>query len=98
MLALYTDGLIETRDRDVDERRALACEALARSSDSLDETCDRVLQSLLPPGGASDDVALLLARTQGLPPPRSRPGTFPPTRRSSARSASRSSSSWRRGP
>ncbi|MEU0744318.1 SpoIIE family protein phosphatase [Streptomyces sp. NPDC006134] len=37
------------------------------SSGSLDETCDRVLHALLPPGGAADDVALLLARTRGLP-------------------------------
>ncbi|MEU8033910.1 ATP-binding protein, partial [Streptomyces sp. NPDC049099] len=34
---------------------------------SLDVTCDRVLHALLPPGGVPDDVALLLARTQGLP-------------------------------
>ncbi|MFF7162192.1 SpoIIE family protein phosphatase [Streptomyces sp. NPDC008086] len=67
VLALYTDGLIETRERDVDASHALLCEALSAFSDSLDETCDRVLHALLPPGGAADDVALLLARTQGLP-------------------------------
>ncbi|MEV2212188.1 SpoIIE family protein phosphatase [Streptomyces sp. NPDC050997] len=71
VLSLYTDGLIETRERDVDASHALLCEALATGSGSgsgsLDETCDRVLQQLLPPGGALDDVALLLARTLGLP-------------------------------
>jgi len=67
VLSLYTDGLIETRERDVDASHALLCEALATGSDSLDETCERVLQQLLPPGGALDDVALLLARTLGLP-------------------------------
>ncbi len=67
VLALYTDGLIETRERDVDASHALLCDALSAFSDSLDETCDRVLHALLPPGGAADDVALLLARTQGLP-------------------------------
>ncbi|MFE7271559.1 SpoIIE family protein phosphatase [Streptomyces sp. NPDC057623] len=67
VLALYTDGLIETRERDVDASHALLCDALSGFSDSLDETCDRVLHALLPPGGAADDVALLLARTQGLP-------------------------------
>jgi len=67
VLSFYTDGLIETRERDVDAGHELLCEALATYSDSLDETCDRVLHSLLPPGGAQDDVALLLARTRGLP-------------------------------
>lgn len=45
----------------------MLCDALAAYADSLDETCDRILNTLLPPGGAADDVALLLARTQGLP-------------------------------
>ncbi|MFE5188049.1 SpoIIE family protein phosphatase [Streptomyces sp. NPDC056628] len=67
VLALYTDGLIESRERDLDASHALLCQSLAASSGSLDETCDRVLHSLLPAGGAADDVALLLARTQGLP-------------------------------
>ncbi|MER5209829.1 SpoIIE family protein phosphatase [Streptomyces sp. NPDC002838] len=67
VLSLYTDGLIETRDRDIDASHALLCDALASFSGSLDETCDRVLHGLLPPGGALDDVALLLARTLGLP-------------------------------
>ncbi|MDL5205533.1 SpoIIE family protein phosphatase [Streptomyces sp. ALI-76-A] len=67
VLSLYTDGLIETRERDMDASHTLLCEALAAGTGSLDETCDRVLHSLLPPGGAPDDVALLLARTLGLP-------------------------------
>ncbi|MFF3501288.1 SpoIIE family protein phosphatase [Streptomyces sp. NPDC003247] len=67
VLAFYTDGLIECRDRDVDAGHQVLHDALAAYSASLDETCDRVLHSLLPPGGASDDVALLLARTRGLP-------------------------------
>ncbi|WP_367319089.1 SpoIIE family protein phosphatase [Streptomyces sp. HUAS ZL42] len=67
VLAFYTDGLIESRERDVDAGHALLCAALEARTDSLDETCDRILHALLPPGGAPDDVALLLARTQGLP-------------------------------
>ncbi|MFJ2262126.1 SpoIIE family protein phosphatase [Streptomyces sp. NPDC087844] len=67
VLALYTDGLIENRERDLDESRALLSRTLARTSGSLDETCHDILQSLLPPTGAPDDVALLLARTKGLP-------------------------------
>ncbi|KOU61789.1 PAS/PAC sensor protein [Streptomyces sp. MMG1533] len=67
VLSLYTDGLIETRERDVDTSHALLRDALAAPSSSLEETCDRVLHGLLPSGGALDDVALLLARTRGLP-------------------------------
>ncbi|WP_030937691.1 SpoIIE family protein phosphatase [Streptomyces sp. NRRL S-646] len=67
VLTFYTDGLIETRDRDVDASHQMLCDALETYSDSLDETCDRVLHALLPSGGALDDVALLLARTRGLP-------------------------------
>jgi len=67
VLALFTDGLIESRERDVDAGHELLREALAVRSESLDESCDRVLHTLLPPGGAADDVALLLARTLGLP-------------------------------
>ncbi|MEW2048856.1 SpoIIE family protein phosphatase [Streptomyces sp. NPDC005476] len=67
VLAFYTDGLMESRERDVDAGHRLLSETLAAHSDSLDETCDRVLHALLPPGGAPDDVALLLARTRGLP-------------------------------
>ncbi|MFF9156369.1 SpoIIE family protein phosphatase [Streptomyces sp. NPDC014846] len=68
VLALYTDGLVLSRDRDGDSGRQRLYEALARHTGSLDQTCDHVLHCLLPPGGAADDVALLLARTQGLPP------------------------------
>ncbi|EHN78314.1 magnesium or manganese-dependent protein phosphatase [Streptomyces coelicoflavus ZG0656] len=67
VLALYTDGLVESRDRDTDAGQALLREALAAPADSLDAACDRVLHSLLPSGDAADDVALLLARTRGLP-------------------------------
>ncbi|MFE0515016.1 SpoIIE family protein phosphatase [Streptomyces sp. NPDC058964] len=67
VLSLYTDGLIEALDRDVDTGRRLLHEALSAYVDSLDETCDRILRVLLPTGGAHDDVALLLARTKGLP-------------------------------
>ncbi|MBC2902426.1 SpoIIE family protein phosphatase [Streptomyces cupreus] len=67
VLGFFTDGLIENRERDVDASHALLLDALAISSDSLEETCDRVLHALLPPGGVPDDVALLLARTRGLP-------------------------------
>ncbi|MER7105744.1 SpoIIE family protein phosphatase [Streptomyces humidus] len=64
VLALYTDGLIADRDRDVD-RAAELCDALTVPAASLDALCDSVLKAVLPeaPG---DDVALLLARTHAL--------------------------------
>ncbi|MFI1168781.1 SpoIIE family protein phosphatase [Streptomyces sp. NPDC020801] len=68
VLSFYTDGLIEGRERDTEAGHRLLCEALAARAGSLDETCDRVLHALLPAGGSADDVALLLARTRGLPP------------------------------
>ncbi|MEU1303782.1 SpoIIE family protein phosphatase [Streptomyces shenzhenensis] len=67
VLALYTDGLIDNRERDVGAGHRLLLEALAARTDSLDETCDRILRRVLPPGGVPDDVALLVARTRGLP-------------------------------
>lgn len=67
VLAFFTDGLLEGRERDVDTGHRLLCEALAARSGSLEETCDHILRTLLPADGAYDDAALLLARTRGLP-------------------------------
>ncbi|TDT27648.1 PAS domain S-box-containing protein [Streptomyces sp. BK208] len=65
VVALYTDGLVEGRDRDVDHATAEMCRALTAPAHSLDALCDGVLKAVLPeePG---DDVALLLARTRAL--------------------------------
>ncbi|MHA5047780.1 SpoIIE family protein phosphatase [Streptomyces sp. SD15] len=68
VLALYTDGLIETRGRDLDTSQQLLHHALAWSANSLEGACHAILQALLPVGGAQDDVALLVARTRGLDP------------------------------
>ncbi|MFD8199184.1 SpoIIE family protein phosphatase [Streptomyces sp. NPDC003470] len=67
VLAFYTDGLVAGRDRSPDDGQVLLREALDATAGSLDAACDRVLHALLPDGGATDDVALLLARTRGLP-------------------------------
>ncbi|MFV0132269.1 SpoIIE family protein phosphatase [Streptomyces sp. HMX87] len=67
VLAFYTDGLVEGRDRDAGTGHSVLVEALASAAGSLDQACDRVLHALLPAGGTADDVALLLARTRGLP-------------------------------
>ncbi|WP_190203710.1 SpoIIE family protein phosphatase [Streptomyces fumanus] len=65
VVALYTDGLIEGRDRDLDRGTEELCRALTAPAASLDAMCDNVLKTVLPeePG---DDVALLLARTRAL--------------------------------
>ncbi|MFJ5775504.1 SpoIIE family protein phosphatase [Streptomyces sp. NPDC093094] len=67
LLAFYTDGLIEARERDAETGRGMLGEALARHTASLEETCDRILAALLPADGIADDVALLVAGTRGLP-------------------------------
>ncbi|MET7727344.1 SpoIIE family protein phosphatase [Streptomyces mirabilis] len=65
LLALYTDGLIEARDHDIDAGLTLLRQALAQPTASLEATCDTVLASLLR-ARPDDDVALLLARTHVL--------------------------------
>ncbi|WP_086727146.1 SpoIIE family protein phosphatase [Streptomyces carpinensis] len=65
VVALFTDGLVENRDRDVDRVTAELCRALGAPVASLEDLGDSVLKAVLPeePG---DDVALLLARTRAL--------------------------------
>ncbi|MEU1942002.1 SpoIIE family protein phosphatase [Streptomyces sp. NPDC059474] len=65
VLALYTDGLIETRDQDIDLGLDRLRTALASPEARLDELCGTVLNAVLT-GGPDDDVALLLARTHAL--------------------------------
>ncbi|WP_392675355.1 SpoIIE family protein phosphatase [Streptomyces sp. LN785] len=66
LIALYTDGLIEALDHDIEAGLTRLRQALARSSTSLEATCDTVLEALLPADRPHDDVALLLARTHTL--------------------------------
>ncbi|MCX4767609.1 SpoIIE family protein phosphatase [Streptomyces sp. NBC_01275] len=65
VVALYTDGLIEDRDRDPDRAVTELCSALTAPAATLDALCDTVLKAVLPEE-PSDDVALLLARTRAL--------------------------------
>nr|WP_128376328.1 SpoIIE family protein phosphatase/ATP-binding protein [Streptomyces cavernae] len=64
-LVLYTDGLIEDRERDIDVGLDLLRSALARADRSPEDTCREVLQALLP-ARQTDDVALIVAGTRGL--------------------------------
>jgi serine phosphatase RsbU (regulator of sigma subunit) len=62
-LALYTDGLIETRGADLEVGlKALRAE-LGRTSGPLEAMADRILASLLPAPPA-DDAVLVLARVR----------------------------------
>ncbi|MFF3145864.1 SpoIIE family protein phosphatase [Streptomyces sp. NPDC057927] len=65
LLVLYTDGLVEARDHDIDAGLTLLRQALAQPTASLEATCDTVLASLLR-ARPDDDVALFLARTHAL--------------------------------
>ncbi|GGW88548.1 SpoIIE family protein phosphatase [Streptomyces lomondensis] len=66
LLALYTDGLVESRDHPLDEGLQAFVSALADPSQPLEDVCDHVLNTLDTHHG-EDDIALLMARVQGLP-------------------------------
>ncbi|WP_329055455.1 SpoIIE family protein phosphatase [Streptomyces violaceus] len=67
LLALYTDGLVQSRKRDVDQRIAELQRILNHSATSLEALCDTVMDAMLPER-RTDDAALLLARTHALDP------------------------------
>lgn len=60
-LVLYTDGLVETRRDAIDERLDLLLRVLDGHDLSLEETCDRLLETLRGPDD-HDDVSVLIAR------------------------------------
>lgn len=62
-LILYTDGLVETRDQDIDTRLDALLGLLREPDPSLEESCDRLLRELRDPSH-HDDVALLMARVR----------------------------------
>jgi PAS domain S-box-containing protein len=79
LLVLYTDGLIESRERDIDAgldtMRKVLGEVHLRADGSphgrppLDSICDSLVDALVT-GQAGDDAALLIARTRALAPDR----------------------------
>ncbi|MER7461574.1 SpoIIE family protein phosphatase [Streptomyces sp. NPDC097981] len=77
LLALFTDGLIESRDRDPDAGLAALRAALAGPARTPEETCTAVIDAVLPTR-PSDDVALLVARTRRLDPARIAEWDVPP--------------------
>ncbi|MFF2523420.1 ATP-binding SpoIIE family protein phosphatase [Streptomyces liangshanensis] len=81
VIALYSDGLVESREADIDAGLARLGTALSRTGTSLENLCDEVVATMTArtawPAGAvlgraattapsEDDVALLLARTRTL--------------------------------
>ncbi|MFE5329391.1 SpoIIE family protein phosphatase [Embleya sp. NPDC056575] len=64
-LVLYTDGLVETRDRSLDVGIGLLCDALAGPPGPLERTADRIVADVHEEPGF-DDVALLVARLDAL--------------------------------
>ena len=70
ILALYTDGLVDTRTRSSDEGVLELRSVLAGQAGSLDDACDHLLRSLAP--RREDDTTVVLARIppgRPLPPP-----------------------------
>ncbi|MGG7609004.1 SpoIIE family protein phosphatase [Streptomyces sp. ZG43] len=66
LLALYTDGLVESRDQTLDAGLSAFRAALTGPEMALEDACDHVLSTLDTHHG-EDDIALLMARVQGLP-------------------------------
>ena len=65
-LVLYTDGLVESRDVDIDDGLRRLGRALEDGPPGLDPLCDHVLAALDRAAGHEDDVALLVTQLTGL--------------------------------
>ncbi|MFG3292129.1 SpoIIE family protein phosphatase [Streptomyces sp. NPDC048179] len=65
LLGLYTDGLIEGADQDVERGMSRLRAALSGPATDLDALCTSTVQQLVPVP-QPDDIALLLARTHAL--------------------------------
>ncbi|MFD3562889.1 SpoIIE family protein phosphatase [Streptomyces sp. NPDC058686] len=62
LIALFTNGLVQASDRDIDVGLDLLGEILSQDQRPLEELCDRAVATLLS-GPVDDDAALLLVRT-----------------------------------
>ncbi|GAA4893824.1 SpoIIE family protein phosphatase [Streptomyces coeruleoprunus] len=67
-LVMCTDGLVEMRGEDIGVGLATLCESAAHPAASMDDACDTVIRALAGRGGRKDDVALLMARLNGIGP------------------------------
>ncbi|WP_458247196.1 SpoIIE family protein phosphatase [Streptomyces sp. MAI_2237] len=67
LIALYTDGLVESRALDIDQGIAELLRVLDPRA-SLESLCDTVMDAATPAELRTDDAALLVARTRALDP------------------------------
>ncbi|MEV6021553.1 SpoIIE family protein phosphatase [Streptomyces sp. NPDC052036] len=67
-LVMCTDGLVEMRGEDIGVGLATLCESAAHPAASMDDACDTIIHALNTRGGRKDDVALLMARLNGIEP------------------------------
>ncbi|MDI3417390.1 SpoIIE family protein phosphatase [Streptomyces luteolus] len=71
-LVMCTDGLVEMRGEDIGVGLATLCESAAHPAASMDDACDTIVRALAVTfteagrGGRKDDVALLMARLNGI--------------------------------
>ncbi|MFD6437372.1 SpoIIE family protein phosphatase [Streptomyces venezuelae] len=66
-LLMCTDGLVEVRGEDIGVGLATLTESAAHPAASMDDACDTIIRALNTRGGRKDDVALLMARLNGIP-------------------------------
>ncbi|MET9669291.1 SpoIIE family protein phosphatase [Streptomyces sp. NPDC006475] len=96
LLALYTDGLIETRDDDIDVGMQRLGKALAQPGRSLEDLCTGAMDTL-PCQGPRDDATLLVVRTRSLSPAHVASWTLPNDRtavRTARHMAARQLTEW----
>jgi PAS domain S-box-containing protein len=68
ILALYTDGLVESPGDDLDDGIRALAGVLSGDGTSLDRLCDEAIESMAKVVGGDDDTALLLVRRRPPPP------------------------------
>jgi PAS domain S-box-containing protein len=66
-LLLYTDGLVERPGENIDDGMAELAARVGEAPEDPDALCDHLLATLVPPGGAMDDVAILTLRNLPVP-------------------------------
>jgi PAS domain S-box-containing protein len=74
ILVLFTDGLVESREREIDVGLAAMRKVLSAADGQvtdpsfLQDVCDGLTSELVPGPAGDDDAALMVARTAALPP------------------------------